>query len=59
MPRAKKVKVEVEEEAVIVPEVAKEVEMYNGKKVVSSKDVEINDKKYKEITTEDGSTYVI
>ncbi len=35
------------------------VEMYNGQKVVSSKQVEINGKSYKEITTEEGSTYVI
>jgi len=34
-------------------------EFYNGKKIVSSKDVEINGKSYKEITIEDGSTYVI
>ena len=61
MGRPKKIKeeVKVEEEVVIVPEVVEEVEMYNGKKVISKGEVEINGVKHKTITTEEGSTYTI
>jgi len=48
-----------EEPIVFVPEPVEEVEMYNGKKIISSKSVEINGIKYKEITTEEGSTYTL
>ena len=35
------------------------VEIYNGKKVISKGEVEINGVKHKTITTEEGSTYTI
>ena len=61
MARPKKAKLAevLEEEIVIVPEPVAEVEMYNGKKVISKGEVEINGKLVKTITTEEGSTYTI
>ena len=62
MGRTKKIKEEVkkvEEDVVIVPEPSEEVEMYNGKRVISKGEVEINGIKYKTITTEEGSTYTL
>jgi hypothetical protein len=45
----------------IAPEAKPEpvVEMYNGKKVISKGEVEINGVKHKTITTEEGSTYTL
>jgi hypothetical protein len=58
MARPKKVVVKSEDVETKI-DIIIEPEMYNGKKIVSSKEVEINSKKYKEITLEDGSTYTI
>lgn len=60
MGRPKKVVVKSEDiETKVKVNVAPEVEYYNGKKVVNKGEVEINGKKYKTITTEEGSTYTI
>lgn len=67
MARIKKIKEDLKKATKAVDEisvateevVAIEPEMHNGKKVVSSREVEINGKKYKEVTLEDGSTYTL
>lgn len=58
MGRPKKVVV-VSEDTETKVDIKIQPELYNGKKIISSKEVEINGKKYKEITIEDGSTYTI
>ncbi len=55
MARTKKTK----EEFVVDIKPTKEVEMYNGKKVIEKGEVEINGIIRKTITTEEGSTYTL